>query len=358
MTEQEYRTLDIDSYSSIKMFIEDRKKYYKKFILREVVKEEETPSTIFGGLVDCLHFTPSEYDSRYTLSIAQVPTGQYGKFVEELMKVTVESINENGEVTRDLEDMMLDAYNNVKFDRNGNIVDFKRDNFEVVKRKFLGSDLEVHYRQLRESHGKTIIELSTLENAQSIVSELKTNIVTKDIMTMQNSSKFTVYDQFPIVGELDKSVTKTDPYPLKCLVDRLIIDHERKRIHIYDLKTCWDNEQEFLANYFKYKYYVQMAVYFYLVVEWKKKEPDIADYAVHYPAFIVAETNNYKNPLIYATNWSNFDQGMMGFQIRNRYHPGVVKAITDIMWHKETGIWNISKDNHKANGIVRVQPFQ
>src|SRR5882762_7027574 len=100
MTEREYRALDIDSYSSIKAFLDDRKKYYRKFILKEVIKEEESDELVFGSLVDCLLFTPSEYESRYVLSLSQVPTGQYSKFVTALWTATLNSTNPDGEVTR------------------------------------------------------------------------------------------------------------------------------------------------------------------------------------------------------------------------------------------------------------------
>jgi hypothetical protein len=357
MTEQQYRNLDIDSYSSLKLFIEDRKKYYRKFIIREPVKEEESPSTIFGSLVDCLKFTPEVFEERYALAVAQPPTGQYGKFVDQLMRVTLRSLNEAGEITRELEDMMLDAYNEVKHDRDGNVVDFKRDSFEVVKNKFIGSNLEIHYRQLREAYGKTIIEASNLENAQAVVRELNSNPITRDIMTCRSDQRFTVYSQFPIVGLMPGSYTQNGDFPLKCLIDRLIVDHEEKVIRIYDLKTVWDNEGEFLHNYFKYKYYIQMALYFYLVVQWKYRQEEIKDYNVLYPQFIAVDSSNYKSPLIYSTDVTNYDQGMNGFTIRGKYYPGVLKAVQDLIWHKESGIWTISKDAHLAGGKVKISPF-
>jgi len=362
LSEKEYRALDIDSYSSIKTFLDDRKKYYRKFILKEVVKEEDTPETRFGSLVDCLLFTPDEYEERYALSLSTIPTGQYGKLVSELWKITLNSINDAGEVTRTLDSMLEDAYNAVKFNKDGEVVDFKRDSFEAAKGKFLGSDLEAHYKQLRESYGKSIIELSELENAQKVVQELKSNPVTREVINLKTDKRFEVYCQFPIIGEVDFSKTpfkggKGEKFPLKCLLDKLIIDHEKKMIYIYDLKTAWDNEQQFQYNYFKYKYYIQMAVYFYLVVEWKKQREDIADYAVNHVRFIVAESSNYKNPLIYITSAENFHQGMGGFIINSRYHPGVVRAIQDLIWHKEKGIWNISKENYEANGVVKIKPF-
>jgi hypothetical protein len=361
MTETQYRALDIDSYSSIKAFIEDRKKYYRKFVLKEPVREPESDSLIFGSLVDCLLFTPDSFDQKFSVSITNLPKGQYKKLVDELMEITQRSVDDMGEVTRDLEDMLEEAYKNVKYDRNGNVVDFKRDSFEKVKEKFIGSDLEIYYRQLREAHGKYVIEPVTIENALKVIGELKTNIVTQEIINMENSDKIDIYDQFPIIGSLKECLGEEvteEECKAKCLVDKIIIDHEAKEIHIYDLKTAWDNEGEFLNNYFKYKYYIQAALYWYLVVEWAKKQEQLAVYKVRFPAFIVVDSSNYKNPLIYLTDMNNITQGMRGFIIKDKYYPGVVRAVKDMIWHKRTGIWNISKENYENNGIVRIRPFK
>jgi hypothetical protein len=349
MTEAEYRALEIDSYSSLKVFIEDRRKYYRRFVLREPVRDEDTASTIFGSLVDCLQFTPGEFEERYSLAVSQVPTGQYGKFIDELMKVTLRSLDESGTVTRDLEDMMEDAYKAVKFDRSGNIVDFKRDSFEVVKGKFLGSDLEMRYRELRDSHGKTVVELKDVENATAIVNELKNNFVTKAVMSLVTNERFEVYNQFPIIGDIWG-------YPMKCLVDRLIIDTHKKEIFIIDLKTAWDNEGEFVNNYFKYKYYIQTGIYHTLVDQWRFN--NLKEYRLNLPKFVVAESNNYKNPLIYEITEEVYQQAIDGFKIRGKYYPGVIKAIEDLKWHKETGIWSISKDNYMNKGRVKLSPFE
>lgn len=356
MTESEYRELPIDSYSRIKVFLDDRKKYYRKFIINELIEDDEiSDEKRFGLLVDCLRLTADEFEDKFALAITQVPTGQYAKLVDQLMKVTIASLNEHGEVTRDVEDMLLDAYNQVKYDRNQNIVDFKRDSFETAKEKFMNSDLHMYYRQLRDSYGKLVVEPSEVEKAQSIVNELSTNAATRDIMALVTDENYTVHKQFPIIGAFKENGLE---FPLKCLLDMLVIDHKNKTIAIYDLKTVWDNENQFIKNYFKYRYYIQMAVYFYLVVQWKGQQEDLKDYGVYYPRFIAVDSNNYKSPLIYKTNRANFEQGMNGFFIRGKYYPGLTKAIIDLVWHKETGIWTISKDNYESKGQVIVQPFQ
>jgi hypothetical protein len=361
MTEAEYRALKIDSYSSLKVFIEDRKKYYRKYVLEEPVKDPDSQSLTFGSLVDCLLFTPHEFDQRFTLSVTDVPKGQYKKLIDELMIITEQSLGDNGEVTRDLEDMLQDAYKEVKYDFAGNVVDFKRDTFEVVKKKFIGSDLELYYRQLREAYGKTVIESTAVDVALAVINELKANPNTVEIINAESNSEQDVYSQFPLIEKAivaDGTTIIDDNYQLKGLLDKLIVSHKRKQIDIIDLKTAWDNEGEFLNNYFKYKYYIQIAVYYYLVTEWKKGQKGIEDYTVNFPKFVVADSNNYKAPLVYVTKKENFEQGMRGFIIRGKYYPGVMRAVSDLVWHKKSGIWNISKENYKNKGIVEITPFQ
>jgi hypothetical protein len=113
-----------------------------------------------------------------------------------------------------------------------------------------------------------------------------------------------------------------------------------------------------LNNYFKYKYYIQGALYFFLVVEWAKRQKGLEYYKVRFPAFIVVDSNNYKNPLIYTTDAAVIAQGMRGFIIRGKYYPGFVRAVKDMIWHKRTGIWNISRENYENNGIVKIKPFE
>lgn len=361
MTEQEYRALKIDSYSSLKVFIEDRKKYYKKFVLEEPVKDSDSPSLVFGSLVDCLLFTPDDFDKRFTFSVTDVPKGQYKKLIDELMVITAQSVGASGEVTRDIEDMLLDAYRNVKYDFAGNTVDFKRDSFDVVKKKFIGSDLELYYKQLRESFGKEVIESTTVDVALSVINELKGNSITEEIINATSNSDQDVYTQFPLIEKAivaDGTTIIDDNYQLKGLLDKLIVNHKQKKIDIIDLKTAWDNEGEFINNYFKYKYYIQVAVYYYLVMEWKKGQAGLENYTVNYPKFVVADSNNYKSPLVYVTTKDNFEQGMRGFTIRGKYYPGVMRAVSDLVWHKKSGIWNISKENYKNKGIVEITPFQ
>ena len=52
MTEEDYRKVKMDSSSSIKEFSLDRKKYHRKYVLDEVVKDKFNQAIMMGQLVD------------------------------------------------------------------------------------------------------------------------------------------------------------------------------------------------------------------------------------------------------------------------------------------------------------------
>lgn len=349
LSERQYRALEVDSYSSLKDFNEDRKRYYKKWILKEDLQEEPSKFLNNGSMVDCLMYTPNEFDGRFALSATQAPTATMLDFVKALFNRTLECIDEKGEITRDFEVISKEAYNDVKFDRNGNVVAFKVQTYEKTMEKFMGSDAELYYRALRNNYGKTVVELSHVQTAEKTVAELKRNWVTREIINTTSNKRFDVYYQFAIVFEYNG-------YKLKALLDQLVVDHELKIISIWDLKTCWDNEKEFQTNWFKYKYYIQAAVYRLAAIWWAQQE-GWRDYKVEFMRFIVADSSNYQNPLIYETDVENFKQGLDGFTLRGKYYPGVDRAIEDLKWHKETNLWDISRENFESKGIVKIKPF-
>lgn len=352
MTEKEYRELDRDSYSSLKVFADDRVKYYRKFVKKDLIEKEDTESIIFGSLVDCLLFNPHEFEERFALSGVNPPTGQMGEFVKMLYKITLENTGSDGSVQRDFKGMLSEAYDRVKYDMDGNIVAFKRkgDTLEAIIEKFLGSDAEIYYKQKRDSFGKYIIEQSTLANAENVVLTLKSCNHTSKIINISNSERYEVHTQFPILF----TISNTD---FKALIDKLVIDHQEREIFIYDLKTAWDNENEFIQNYLKYRYYLQGAVYYSAVRHWTTTIPELQEYKINYPVFVVAESNNYKLPLVYPMTKRNIKEANNGFTLNGRTYSGVVDLVRELEWHKENGIWNTSWHSYHMNGVRDIPIF-
>ena len=105
-TEAQYRAIYLDSSSSLKDFSTDRRKYHKKYILNEVVEDEDSKAATMGRMVETLLMEPQFFDERFHLSTCMTtPTGLMLEFVEALYKHTAEATAEDGIITRTFEDL-------------------------------------------------------------------------------------------------------------------------------------------------------------------------------------------------------------------------------------------------------------
>lgn len=339
ITENEYRRLDFLSYSSIKYFIDDRKKFYRKFILKQEVKDEDETNNSalrMGSLVDCLLFTPENLDDKFTLSKVEVPTGQMYNFTMNLYNRTLLSIDKNGVLTKDINTLMIEAYNDTKFDNEGNHVAFKRKNDTVdkIKEKFLLSCVDF-YQELRNRGDKILISSKELDQANKLVNILKTHKYTKEVINSTTSE-----NQVMLQGEVEG-------VQLKCMIDKVVFDHQEKKIHLYDLKTTW-NVDDFDNNYLKYRYYIQNAVYTQLMMDYAKE--NYPGYQVIPLSFIVVDKLTYMDPIIYETHFDHFVQAGRGFVVENESYTGLREALKNIKKHQQTGNWNSSVDVQIQNG--------
>lgn len=82
---------------------------------------------------------------------------------------------------------------------------------------------------------------------------------------------------------------------------------------------------------------------------------ELHGYRVELPKFIVCDSTNYFNPLIYTLSDSDILDAYSGFEHKGRKYPGVKELIDDLIWAKENNVWNISRKNHLSNGLVNIK---
>ncbi len=340
-TEKEYRAVLTDSSSSLKEFSLDRRKYKKRYIdgIKEV--DEENQASKIGSLVDLLLFEPEKFDAKFYLSSTAKPlTGKMADFVNALVDITLANTDESGNVNKSFEDMATEARLIAQFDWK----------LPVILDKFIGKDPELLYKETREvkSKGLTIITLQDVQNSERIVEDLKSNEFTAPIINLVNSDRYSVYNQFQIE---DFSI---DGLMLKGMIDKLIVDHKKKTISIYDLKCTFSVEGFYTEYYLFRRSYIQAYLYLEACRELKEREK-LEYYTVNYPSFIVCDSIGYYAPLIYTTNSDDMDDAYNGFEYKGRKYPGVKSIIEDLKWAKETGIWNMNKTNYLNNGFVPIK---
>lgn len=341
-TEANYRAVLLDSSSSLKEFSMDRRKYYKKYVLSEEVAEKENLAANMGRIVETLLMEPEEFDGRFYLSaLASAPTGLMLDFVEALYRHSANATDEFGNVVRDFKDIAQDAYVDSGF----------KIKFEAVLAKFEGSDAELYYKEIREirSKGLTVVTTKEVSNAEKIVEELRNNFATADVVSLVNSSRYEVRNQFQVEGYI------VDGHQFKSMMDKVVIHHQQKTIQIYDLKCTWSVEN-FLEEYYLYRRaYIQALLYWQAGVFMTQREEELAGYKVEFPKFIVCDSTNYMNPLIYTLGDQDMEDAYMGFEHKGRKYPGVKDLIQDLKWAQENNVWNISRENFNSKGQVKIR---
>lgn len=345
-TEANYRAVMLDSSSSLKEFSMNRKKYFKKYILGEKLTDDEDDinyAATMGRIVETLLLEPEEFDNRFYMSAcAKMPTGLMLDFVEALYHATSKVTDEQGVVQADFEDIAQQAYVKSGF----------KIKIEAVLGKFIGSDNEIYYNEIRKvrANNLTVVTTQDVTNAERIVEELKNNFVTSGIINLVDSDRWMVLNQHQIEGY------DVDGHLFKSMLDKIIVDHTEKTVSIYDLKCTWSVEGFYKDYYLYRRAYIQGYLYYMAVLSLTKKEDsEVFGYTVNTPKFIVCDSTNYYNPLIYSMDAGDLLDAYQGFSFENRYYPGVKELIADLIWATDNNIWNISRTNHVANGIINIK---
>jgi hypothetical protein len=342
-TEANYRAVNLDSSSSLKDFSLDRRKYFKRYILGEKMEDQDNKATTTGRVVETLLLEPEQFENRFFMSsCAEAPSALMLNFVEALHKFTVEATDDMGNVTRSFEEIAKDAYTESGF----------KIKFDAVISRFSGSNAEIYYKEIREvrSKGLTVVTAQDVNNAEKIVEELRTNSITAEIVNMVNSARWEVFNQFQIEGY------SIDGHLFKSMLDKVVIDHEKKTIHIYDLKCVWAVENFYEEYYLYRRAYIQAYLYYHAVKSLTiHQESDLSGFTVEFPKFMVCDSTNYFSPLIYTLNEEDMKDAYEGFEHKGRKYMGVKQIIQELNWAVENNIWNISMSNYLNNGVINIK---
>ena len=333
----------MDSSSSLKDFSMDRKKYYRKYLLGEKVEEKENAAANMGRLVETSLMEPELFDEKFYMSAcAAAPTGLMLEFVEALYRNTKSATNEEGQVTRSFEEISRDAYAESGF----------KIKYEAVIGKFVGSDAEIFYNEIRQvrANNLTVITTQDAANAEKIVQELKTNFATKDIVNLVRSVRYDVHNQLQVEGY------KVDDNLFKSMMDKCVVDHNARTIQVYDLKCTW-NVENFYEEYYLYRRaYIQAYLYYEAAKSLTLNVNDeLYAYMVFPPKFIVCDSTNYYNPLVYTLDYVDLEDAYNGFEHKGRTYVGVKALIQDLKWAIDNDTWNISRQNYSRNGVVNIK---
>jgi hypothetical protein len=342
-TEKEYRALPIDSSSSLKDFCVDRKKYYRKYILNEKIKEKDNQAANTGQLVETLLMEPELFDERFFMSsCASPPTGLMLEYVNALFEETVKYTDADGEPTKSFEYISEEAY--------------KASGFKIphttVLNKFVGGDAEIYYNELTtvRLNNLTVVSVNDVSNAERVVEELKMNFVTADLINLETNDRFTVLNQLQI------PFYEIDDHTFKSMLDKVVVDHKEKHIKIIDLKCTWSVESFYEEYYLYRRTYIQAYLYKQAVISLTKdKKHPFYGYSVGNPVFLVCDSINYSNPLIFTLSDDDMNDAYNGFSHKGKDYKGVKDLILGLKWALNEGIWNMSREDYLNKGVINIK---
>jgi len=340
------------SYSAIKMFLESRMKFRKKYILKEDVKDDNEHVRL-GNLVDFeLTADPSwnenekdqEWEKQFVLTKATLPGGQMLDFVEALKKRTRAAVDPNKFITKSMEELITEAFNDVKYNKAGEEVKFKKKDVQYVMDEFLDKKIGYdYYIEFRNSMNKTVVVYDEIESGKTISKQLLNDSNTYDIFNPEEDPDVEWFNQFPFEVEIEG-------YKIRGKADRIKVDHRNKIIKPYDIKVTHKVEI-FEWAYLDDTYYIQNGVYFYALSEL------FPNYYVEPVSFIAADSNAFLRPLVWHTSAAHARQAIEGFDYRGRHYKGAKEVLREIRWHCEKNEWRISFDNYRNRGNLSIKEF-
>lgn len=342
-SEAGYREVYLDSSSSLKDFSLDRKKYYRKYIMNEEVEDKDSQAALMGRIVETLLMQPELFDDKFYMSACvSAPTGKMLEFVEALYDISKACTDEEGNITREFVEMSKEAYTKAGY----------KIAYERVMNDFTGKDAEIYYNEIRvvRSRGLSVVTPTDVTIAETIVETLRTNPVTKDLVNLVTGGKWRVFNQLQVEG------FSIEQHLLKAMMDKVVVNDEEKTVQVYDLKCVWAVENFYEEYYLYRRAYIQAFVYYMACLYLVETDPSLAGYKVLLPRFIVCDSTNYFNPLIYTLRKQDIIDANDGFEYKGRTYPGVSSIIEDLQWALEFNIWNISRKNSSTNGVVNLKP--
>lgn len=277
-SEEEYRADSAYSYSTIARF--NREGFEN---LNRLFDKIDTPSLIFGSIVDTLLTgTKEEFDNKF--EVAQLPD-----ISDSLIQITKALFNLYHEDYRSLE-LIPDAIISTVGEENGYYANPKYAQYRVKK---IREECDDYYNLLFLSMNKTLISTKDYQSALECVDRLRNCEATKQYFESNNPFDESIQRFYQL-----KFKGSYESVPLRCMADLIIVNHGNKTIIPCDLKTTSSPEWMFYKSFYKWGYWIQAQLYWYIIRQNLDADPLYKDYKLLDYRFIVISRNTLQ-PLIW-----------------------------------------------------------
>ena len=320
--EPTYRNDNALSYSKLSQFFRNGP---KALISTEKV---DTPSLRFGSLVDCILTAPEEFDDRFYVADIDKFSDTIRKIVE---RIYLEHTDFTDQICEIQEDLLINILNEENYQSNW------KDRTRIDKIIDLGQD---YYTVLKYSTGKIVISPQEFSEASQCVQTLKTHPFTYQIFECSEDEE--IFYQLKFKDEVAG-------VPVRIMTDCIKVNHKKKWIQPYDLKTTGKNEEEFEKSYVDWNYSIQKGLYSRVLVQKLKNDDFFKDYDLLSFKFIVINKNNLC-PLIWDIG-NDENDGVNDYRLQKSLGLDWSKLLIDANWHLQNGKFDYSRKSYENKGV-------
>jgi hypothetical protein len=326
--EKQYYSIPYISNSTLKWF-QISPLYCWKRMQGEIADLDKSYLTI-GKQIHMQLLEPEEFEKCYTYLDFKTPTSKqqlafcerYVELInsEDTKTAMIQAYTENYITTSSSEKAILQSAEKI-YESNSEYIRYltvKKDYREVLSKS--KQDLLTTITQVVTKHKKAntlLFEDPLFDN---------TNI--------ESFNEYPIYWEFPI--EFDGEKIKC-----KSLLDRLIIDHSKKKIIIVDIKTT-SSLSTFKKTVEDFAYYRQLAFYKIAVLSDLQSRYDdkYNDYEVETYIVALSTVDPYECKVF-----------KMSFDDLRRGAEEITHLMSKISWHWFTGKWDYTQEYHEGDGI-------
>lgn len=278
VSEKEYRQDHALSYSTLARY--EREGFNN---LDKLFTKIESPSLTFGSCVDTL-ITGSEEEFDKLFLVAELDNNLSDTLIT-IIKKLFDDFKDAYHSLKDIpEEAILSSIEEIQWNNHW---------LPKTRVKKIKEDCAGYYSLLYIANGKTIISTKLYNEVIRTVDSLKTSNATKFYFEPNNMFNNNIERFYQL-----KFKATFNNVDYRCMMDEIIVIHDKKLVVPIDLKTSSHTEWDFAQSFIQWNYMIQGRLYFRILEDNLKRDDYFKDFTIAPYKFIVA--NRYTlTPLVW-----------------------------------------------------------
>lgn len=289
-------------------------------------KNLDSQALKIGSLVDNLLFETKDYiKEEYYVFDGEKPTATLGLLCDIIIKNYTE-------IPTKEQVLQIIAHNNF----------WKRQKEDTLLSNFDIPEFWSYLKCMFETINKTIVTTKDMIDAEELKTILETHEYSKNIINPSTENHNQFWFEFIHLN-----------FKFRGIIDKIIINHETKKVRFIDLKTGTDGALEFENSFIKWRYYFQGTIYT-LAFNTICKTLGLEGYTLEDFEFLYISKKE-KIPLLFKMSKNWFKASIIGFTIGKYKYKGLTEICEEIKWCTDNNEYSIPKNIVESNGEMYLK---